>query len=412
MKKIKLLAILIIIVLILTSCGKKEDGINRDESLDNQDLDNSSQEVEENDHIKQNIDEMDIDEKIGQLIIGGFEGQEIDESIKKLISEYKIGGLIFFDRNINDSKQTMRLINQIKQENSNNTYPLFLSIDEEGGIVSRLPSDYRRLPTALEVGNKGSEELSMHFGEILGDRLKSLGFNLDFAPILDIYSNPDNTVIGDRAFGKDIEQVKINGLNVIDGLRSTGVIPTVKHFPGHGDTVVDSHLSLPKVQKTLAELKEFELKPFEYAIEKDIEMIMVAHLLYPEIDAEFPSSMSDQMIDGILREEMNYKGVIISDDMTMNPIIDNYGVAEASLKFLQAGGDIALICHGEENIIASIDRIKTAIENDELKEDEIDDKLYRIISIKEQYSLNDEIIENLNIDDLDRKTLDFLDKFK
>ena len=401
MKKIKFIVILTFIVVILTSCGKAEDN-----------LDNASKETKKNDHIKQNIDKMNIDEKIGQLIIAGFEGQEINESLKKMISEYKIGGLIFFGRNIDDSQQTMRLIDQIKQENSSNPYPLFLSIDEEGGIVSRLPSDYRRLPTALKVGDKGNEELSMSYGELLGDRIKSLGFNLDFAPILDIYSNPDNTVIGDRAFGKDIEQVKINGVNVIEGIRSTGVIPSVKHFPGHGDTSVDSHSSLPKVEKTLEELEEFEFKPFEYAIEKDIEMIMVAHLLYPGIDAEFPSSMSHQMIEGILREEMNYKGVIICDDMTMNPIIDNYGVDEASLKFLQAGGDIVLICHGEENIIAAIDRIKTALENGELTEDEIDEKLYRIISLKEEYDLKNRPIENLNIDDLDRRTLDFLDKFK
>lgn len=423
MKIIKLMLILIIMCVLLTSCKSKEEiddkGINsknqnvKDKETDEELRDNvENQENKQKENISQKIRAMSIDEKIGQLIISGFEGTEINSDVQKLISEYKIGGFILFSRNIKDTYQTRSLLNGLKNENSNNDHPLFLSIDEEGGRVSRLPKDYIKLPTAMDIGNKNKEEISYNLGQILGKRVKSLGFNVDFAPILDIYSNPKNTVIGDRAFGSTVQRVVDNGLNVIEGIRSVNIIPAAKHFPGHGDTLIDSHLSLPKVEKTLEELKSFELKPFNEAIKKDVEMIMIAHILYPNIDEKYPSSMSNKIIGEVLRKDLGYKGVVVSDDMTMGAIRENYSIEEASLEFLKAGGDIALVCHGIQNTISTINHIKKSVEVGELSVEQLDEKVYRVLKLKEKYKLEDEIIEEIDSEELNKETLDFIETVK
>lgn len=415
MKQIRCILIFTIIAFVLVSCKKQEKVIIEDiRNLEDQDVKGNEpvEDLEVVDEIAIKVDSMNIDEKIGQLIIAGFEGQEISDEVKSLISKYKIGGFILFARNIKDSQQTRHLLNDLKYENSNNDYPLFLSIDEEGGRVSRLPSDYKKLPTALEVGNKDSEKISRELGELLGHRVKSLGFNLDFAPVLDIYSNPKNTVIGNRAFGKTVKQASDNAINVMQGIRDSGVIPTVKHFPGHGDTIMDSHLNLPKVKKTLEELKSFEIKPFESAISNDVPIIMIAHILYPDIDEEYPSSMSFQIIENILRRDLSYNGVVISDDMTMGAISNNYTIEEATIKFLKAGGDIALICHGESNTINVINRVKEEVESGEISIEELDCKVYRVLKLKSKYGLEDSIIDNIDFETLNKETSKFLSEFK
>lgn len=417
MKKIKCILLFSAIVLILSSCKKTNSRLDdKDSGVDDQYTSENPktemEKIEEIDKIEVKLKGMNMDEKIGQLIVSGFDGIDINDKVKSLIVDYKVSGFILFSRNIESADQTRRLLNDLKYENSNNDYPLFLSIDEEGGRVKRLPGTYKRLPTALKVASKGSEDISYSLGEILGKRVKSLGFNLNFAPVLDIYSNPKNTVIGDRAYGKTPEDVSKNGIAVMKGIRNMGVIPSAKHFPGHGDTSVDSHLNLPKVEKTLEEMKSFELKPFKDAIEEDIEMIMVAHILYPQIDNQYPSSMSSELIGKILRKELGFKGVVISDDMTMGAVVNDYTVEDATLSFLKAGGDIALICHGEDNTIKAIERIKSAVETGEISKEEVDRKVYRVLKLKSDYNLEDRIIEEVDIEVLSEETDEFLQKFE
>lgn len=429
MKKNKFIFIFVILLSLLLSCKKidnevagkgghienqniEDDAMSKNDDVENIDKEENIDEINDIDELELKINEMTVDEKIGQLIISGFEGSSISDEVKSLISDYKVSGFILFSRNIKSIEQTKQLLNELKYENSNNTYPLFLSVDEEGGRVKRMPSEYITLPTALEVGKKDSEIISRRFGEILGERVKSLGFNLDFAPVLDIFSNSENTVIGDRAFGKNAESVINNSIFVMEGIREKNIIPSAKHFPGHGDTSIDSHLSLPKVEKTLEELRLFELQPFEYAIENNVEMIMIAHILYPYIDENYPSSMSSEIIDNILRDELGYSGVIISDDMTMGAIIENYTVEEATLQFLKAGGDISLICHGEQNTINAINGIKKAVERGEISKEKLDEKVYRILELKEDYNLEDKIIDKVDIESLKKITTEFLEEFK
>lgn len=401
-----MLIILIIIFTITVACNIKDEELPKTPIKEG--------EIPEEEIIVDNtlemIRSMTLREKIGQLIIVGFDGTRINEEALDYIGNLKVGGFILFARNIVDEGQTLNLLNKLKEANSNNDIPLFLSIDEEGGRVSRLPESFVKIPEMIKVGNVDNEDLSYEIGSILGERVKSLGFNMNFAPILDINSNPGNPVIGNRAFGSTVESVTKNGLGVMNGIRDLDVIPAVKHFPGHGDTNVDSHINLPIIRKAIDELRSFELIPFIKAIEEDVEMIMVAHILYPEIDEDYPSTMSPKIIEGLLRRELGYEGIIVSDDMTMGAIVKNYTLEEGVLSFIKSGGDIALVCHGRENPEKVIDKIEVAVNNGELSEGQIDEKLYRILKLKEDYDLKDHVIDEINIKEINDKTKKIIEK--
>ena len=410
MMKLKkaMLIILIISFTITVACNSKDD------ELPKTPIEEDKIEIPGKEPIVDNtlekIKSMTLRDKIGQLIIVGFDGISINEEALDYIEDLKVGGFILFARNIVDEGQTLNLLNDLKEANSNNDLPLFLSIDEEGGRVSRLPDSFVKIPEMIKVGDMNNEDLSYEIGSILAERVKTLGLNMNFAPVLDINSNPKNPVIGNRAFGRSVESVTKNGLGVMNGIRDLDVIPAVKHFPGHGDTNVDSHINLPIIRKTIDELRSFELIPFIKAIEEDVEMIMVAHILYPELDEDYPSTMSSKIIEGLLRNELGYGGVIVSDDMTMGAIVENYTLEEGVLSFIKSGGDIALVCHGRENPGKVIDKIELAVKNGELSEGQIDEKLYRILKLKENYDLKDHVIDEINIKEINDKTKKIIEK--
>ncbi|MDU1856122.1 MAG: glycoside hydrolase family 3 N-terminal domain-containing protein, partial [Clostridium baratii] len=229
------------------------------------------------DEILETISNMSLDEKIGQLVISGFYGTTLDENILKLIKEDKISGVILFNRNVKDSSTLLSLNNSLKESNKNNKLPLFISVDEEGGLVTRMPKDIKRLPTNKYIGSLNNKDLSYNVGEILGEQLSYFGFNMNFAPVLDINSNPNNPVIGDRSFGNNKDTVAILGTSTMKGIQSKNIISVVKHFPGHGDTSVDSHVNLPVVNYDINRLKSFEFVPFKTAIQNGADAIMVGH---------------------------------------------------------------------------------------------------------------------------------------
>lgn len=358
----------------------------------------------EEDPIVEMLKSMTLDEKLGQLLIVGIEGLEISENDIKNIRENKIGGLILFSRNIANKDQLLKLLNDLNEENRINKIPLFLSIDEEGGKVSRLSPIVNNLKDGGWLGEVDDINISYKYGQNLGLKLKSFGFNLNFAPVLDINSNPSNPVIGSRAYGRTAKSVADHGLAVMEGIRSQNIIPVAKHFPGHGDTSVDSHLDLPIVYKTINELKEMEIIPFQKAVDNGLDMIMVAHILFPEIDKNNPATLSPIIIDDILRRDMKFEGVIISDDMTMGAVLKNYSLEEASFSFLKAGGDIVLVSHGQENPQLVLDRIKKAIKDGQISIEEIDKKLYRILKLKDKFKIDPQIIEDTNIEKINRDT--------
>ena len=347
------------------------------------------------------ISELSLEEKVGQMIFAGIKGTDLTTDTQKIIAADRVGGIILFKDNLKNTKQSVSLLNAIKAENTNNKVPLFLGIDEEGGRISRLP-ELTKLPTNEALGKRNDAALSYNIGKLLGKELSAFGFNLDFAPVLDINSNPENQVIGNRSFGADAKLVSNLGLQTMEGIRSEGVISVVKHFPGHGDTAVDSHKELPIIQKSLKELEAHELIPFKQAFEHGAEVVMIAHILLPKIDSIYPSSLSEKIITGVLREQLNYKGIIITDDMTMKAITNNFEIGEAAVSAVKAGNDIVLIAHDYKNIKKAKEAILRAIETGEITERRIDESVERILSIKKKYNLSNNQVNGVNIQELNQ----------
>ncbi|MGD6959694.1 beta-N-acetylhexosaminidase [Rossellomorea aquimaris] len=332
---------------------------------------------------------MSLDEKIGQMIIAGVNGTQDGENTKTLIQQHKVGGFIFFSDNLSGPRQTVQFLNYMKKDNVNNPLPLLLSVDQEGGKVTRLPGGLVNFPTNKKIGALNDPDVSFEVGTILGKELKEYGFNLDFAPVLDVNSNPNNPVIGDRSFSDHPDIVSELGIQTMRGIQSEGILSTIKHFPGHGDTSVDSHLELPVVNKSIQELESLELIPFKEAINNGADLVMVAHILLPKIDDTYPSSLSKNVITDLLRKKLNYNGVVITDDMTMKAITNNYGMGQATVQSVKAGSDLILIAHDYNKALAAIDALKKAVQNGEISEGRIDASVSRIIELKQAYKLED-----------------------
>ena len=415
MKNKKYVILILIVSFLITSCKREivnpGNGHNSDSNTEAHVIEEPIEEIKV-DIINEKLLKMSLEEKIGQLLIVGLEDKVVNETTKNMIEEYKVGGFIYFARNIENNIQLLNLSKELKILNKDNPSPLFISIDEEGGRVSRLPKEYERLPESKTLCDLNDLKLSYEYGKLLGLRLNTVGINLNFAPVLDINSNPKNPVIGNRSFGNRADVVISNGIEVLKGIESTGVIPSVKHFPGHGDTSVDSHVNLPKVNKTLEELEGLELLPFKKAIEEDVGMIMIDHILFPELDPIYPSTMSKKILTELLRKDLGFNGVVISDDMTMGAIVENYTLEFAVLEFLKAGGDIALICHGENNPRMVINYIKESINKGEITIKDIDEKVYRILTLKDKYNLKDNVNHNLSLEELSKITDELLQKLK
>ena len=393
MKKITLCILLIITTLLTLS-------LSRCSNKNNQTID----------VIQQKLDNMTLDEKIGQMITIGIDGYSVDDTAKQLITDKKVGGVILFKDNISDSNQLLQLINDIKGINSTNKIPIFISVDQEGGRVNRLPSEIKSLPSNEVVGNKNDNKLAYDIGKNIGYALGSFGFNMDFAPVLDVNSNPNNTVIGDRSFSNDKDKVASLGASEINGFKDSNIISVAKHFPGHGDTATDSHYALPIINKTLDELKSVEFVPFKKAIEEKVPAIMVSHILMPQIDANNPASMSKTIITDILRKDLKFDGIIVTDDMTMGAVTNELDITTACINSINAGADLLLVCHGYDNEINVINAIKDAVNNGIISIDTINSSVYKILSLKENYKITDEKIDKVDINTINTKFEDILNR--
>lgn len=380
--------LLLFLVFLLTGCGyKKDNEINNSITNDEKENINGTDEImrEEKEPIDDKINSMTLDEKIGQMIITGFNGSEYNDDMDRLINEYKVGGVILFARNIEDSNQMIDLTRAL-QENNNNL-PLFISIDEEGGRVSRLPDDVEKFPSAFTIGLINDQQTAYENGKEIGYTLKRLGINLDYAPVLDIYSNENNTVIGDRAFSTEESIVSTMGIATMEGIEDSDIIPVVKHFPGHGDTEVDSHYGLPIVYKTLEELRNFEFIPFVKAIESGCDVIMVSHIILNEVDSINPASLSKIVISDLLRKDLEFDKVVITDDMSMGAITSIMSIEEACIKSIEAGCDILLLGNAYEEIEQVINSIKLKLYNGEISEEQINKSVKRILELKKKYNM-------------------------
>lgn len=346
------------------------------------------------------VEQMTLDEKIGQMMFAGVSGTTLQQETTSLIQDYKVGGLILYGNNLETPQQTVTLMNALMAANVNNQLPLFLGTDQEGGKVVRLPGSLKNFPTNKRIGDINQSPLSFAVGQLLGEQLTAFGFNLDFAPVLDVNSNPNNPIIGDRSFSNDPDIVSKLGIETMKGLESKQVIPVIKHFPGHGDTAVDSHLELPKVTKSLDDLNQLELVPFKAAIENGADVVMVAHILLPKIDPQYPSSMSKEIITGMLRDQLGFDGVVMTDDMTMKAITNHFDIGQAAVDSVKAGSDVILIAHEYANVTAAIQAVKAAVNKGEITEDRINDSVRRIIELKQKYQLANQPVTAVDINRL------------
>ncbi|WP_424765519.1 beta-N-acetylhexosaminidase [Paenibacillus sp. sgz302251] len=396
-KTLTLLLTFLMLGALLISCGKDASSGNMQPSPQPIEV------PEPNDPIKDRIAEMSIDEKIGQMLLVGLEGTTVNSESRMLIEDKHIGGFILYKDNMTDSSQIAALLNELKDANRVNKAPLWLSVDQEGGKVNRLPEQYAKLPTAEQIGRMNNSEYSFQIGAVIGEALHSLGFNMNFAPVLDINSNPLNPVIGNRAFGDTPQRVIQHGMETMKGLQSKQVAAVVKHFPGHGDTSIDSHLDLPVVKKSISELENFELLPFKEAIKQHTDAIMIAHLLIPKLDEKYPASLSKKIMTDLLRNTLQYEGVIITDDMTMGGITEHFDIGEAAVRSVQAGSDILLIGHDYDLQMTVIKALKKSVDEGVLTEDMLNKSVYRILRLKEKYKLQDTPVNHVDVQAVNRQ---------
>lgn len=345
------------------------------------------------DPIAQQVASLSIEEKVGQLLVAGVEGTVPGSDAEYALQTARVGGVILFGSNVENADQLAAFNNALKERNAGNL-PLLLCVDEEGGRVSRMPPEVSDLPAPYNYIAAGGSPADL--GRVLGAECAAFGFNLDFAPSLDVWSNPDNTVIGTRAFSDNWEKVLYAGLQCTQGITDAGIIPVVKHFPGHGDTLIDSHKALPVVTRTLDELLTRELPPFQAAVSGDskngvspVHAVMVGHILVETLDPDLPASLSPAVVTGLLREQMGFPGVVCTDDLTMGAISQAWGVGQAAVLAVQAGCDLLLVCHGETNLHAARDALLAAVVSDEISQARLDESVYRILSLKAAFGLSD-----------------------
>ena len=282
----------------------------------------------------------------GNVIVCGFAGLAAPATVHRWLSEKSVAGLILFGRNIDDMDQAAELIATCT-EGTDPALPILSCVDQEGGRVARFGEPVVRLPPMRALAAAGDTQLTRDAGRVLGRQLRAIGVNLDFAPVLDVDTNPKNPVIGDRAFGRTPDVVIEHALAFADGLHDGGVLSCGKHFPGHGDTDLDSHLALPTLPHDRARLNEVELRPFRAAAQR-IPSVMTAHVVFDAIDSNVPATMSRAAIGELLREDVGFEGAVFSDDLEMKAVTERYSIEEAGMLAIEAGCDLLLVCSDVE----------------------------------------------------------------
>lgn len=329
--------------------------------------------------------------EIGQLLIGSLPGTTITSEMRSLARDFQLGGVTLFKRNIEAPEQVAELNHDLQTLSAE--LPLWVAVDQEGGRVARLRSPFTEWPPMATLGRSGDGRLAYRFAAALAAELKAVGITLDYAPVLDIHTNPKNPIIGDRALGEDADTVARLGVAIVRGLQENGVAACGKHFPGHGDTSVDSHLALPLVEHPPDRIRRVECVPFREAIRADVAFIMTAHLLVPSLDEQQPATLSPAIVRGMLREELGFDGVILSDDLEMKAIADTYSVPEAAVQAIAAGCDGVLVCRADaadrsqdvELQVAVLEALVHAVEDGRLPVKRVEDALARNRRAKERF---------------------------
>jgi beta-N-acetylhexosaminidase len=322
--------------------------------------------------------------QIGQLLIAGFNGPQISAELRSLAREFGLGGVILFARNVVEPEQVAEL--SFDAARLVPDLPPWVSVDQEGGRVARLKAPFTVWPPMATLGRSDDERLAERFARALASELRAVGITLDFAPVLDVHTNPKNPVIGDRALADTAEGVARLGGAIIRTLQSEGIAACGKHFPGHGDTSSDSHYELPLVEHPIDRLRGVELVPFVAAVAAGVATIMTAHVFLPALDEKRPATLSKRVVTGLLRDELTYDGVILSDDLEMKAVAAEYAVPAAAVLAIEAGCDGVLICSGDHDTqAAALEALVHAVEDERLPLSRVEDALRRQQRAKERF---------------------------
>ena len=327
--------------------------------------------------------------RAGTRVMAGFDGQAASEHAKRLIKDFRVQSLILFKRNVDAPAQVADLVRELQSLALEAGYsrPLLIAIDQEGGRVQRLRAPWTVWPPARRLGELDSEDLTRGMAEAIAWELKACGISLDFAPVVDVDTNPKNPIINDRSFSGDPEQVAKLGAAFIEAMQKSGVAACAKHFPGHGDTDTDSHLDLPVIEHSRSRLDDVELRPFRKAIAAEVAAIMTAHIMVRELDEKVPATLSPKVVTTLLRDELGFKGVIVADDLEMKAISVHWPYAISAVLAAKAGCDILPVCEHEEAQVAVIEALVRAEESGELRKRDIDDSLLRIEAMIDKFTL-------------------------
>lgn len=331
---------------------------------------------------------MTLHEKVCQMMfvtpeeLTGEDGVIVaGDATRQALENYPVGGIVYFAKNLESQDQVKEMIDNSQKYSS---IGLFVATDEEGGVVNRLMDTVGTTYIgSMYYYKDDGDETAYENAYTIANDMSALGFNLDFAPVADVWSNPDNTVIGERAYSDDYAQAAELVGNAVKGFNDGGVMCTLKHFPGHGDTAEDSHYSSAYVHRTKEEIMADEMQPFRSGIEAGAEFVMVGHLIVPDID-EVPATLSYKIATGILRDELKFEGVVITDSFEMESIADNYSVDDAVVMSVKAGMDMIL---QPKDMASAVNSIEQAVADGELSEDRIDESVRRILTLKESRGL-------------------------
>lgn len=321
---------------------------------------------------------------VGQHLAVGFSGPEMTEELIQNICTHKIGNIILFESNVTDKVQLKRLCDGLTALILRETgHPPLISMDQEGGVVSRLQEDATLFPSAMAIAAGDDPEAARTVGRVTAQELRAMGVNFNLAPVLDVNINPLNPVIGVRSYGDEPDRVARFGLAMAQGLTEGGVLCSAKHFPGHGDTAVDSHIGLPRMDKTLDALLACELKPFQAAIDAGVQAIMTSHILFSALEPEpIPATMSRRIITDLLKTRMGFRGLVVSDCMMMGAIEQYYGTVAGSVAAVAAGVDLVYISHSAALAAKAIDALEAALDAGKLDAAEFDESTQRLLTVK------------------------------
>lgn len=333
---------------------------------------------------------MSIRELIGQHMLIGVSGASLTDWEKKFIVENNISGVVLFARNCLEPKQIRDLCAEIQslRHKMKDKAPLFIGIDMEGGRVHRLKPPFTQWPALKKIGDLDAPTVAFHFTQRMGAELFSVGINLDFAPCVDVYTNPKNTVIGDRAVSTDPYQVEKMASALVRGYIKSGVLACAKHFPGHGHTIIDSHEELPVEDATLQRLHDVELVPFKKALKSRVDMVMTAHILFKNVDPKWPVTLSDLFLKKMIRDEFKYRGLIITDDLDMKAMAKHYDKTQIPIRAMQAGADLLLYCNEPESPPVAIEALISAVAQGQLNEADLKVTHSKILDVKKLKLLN------------------------